>query len=160
MIKEQMYVFVRDNEILDELEGYEFVTANAKLLDIFTPITKIMDKGRSPSKAYKEYQEAVNKIIKENSEVDAKGNVIVNRLPDGRESYNIIDNKKVQKLIDELNKKHKDAIEAHDEKTTKFNDELEETIKVKYEMFKESELPKKILGKHMKIIRPLIDWTK
>ena len=155
-----MYILVKQYAGLDELEGFEFVKAMAKNYNSFKDEAELLDKARANNKKYDEYTNEVNGTIRANSELDANGNVIVNRLPNGRESYNIIDSNKVDTLLKALEKKYKDAIDTFNRATDKFNTTLEEEVTTKIYMIKEIDLPKAINGKQLRMINGFIEWDK
>lgn len=160
MKKLEMYVFVKRHEELDELSGYEFVKAMAKNFNAFKFEVEALDKARAASKEFQEYNEEFNKIIQEYAEKDESGKPIVNSLPNGRETYNITDTKKVEKLVKDLEKKYKKAIEENNENILKFNAELETDVTIEFTTINEDDLPHDITGKQMKIIDSMIEWNK
>jgi predicted transcriptional regulator len=160
MNKLEMYVFVKRNEELDELGGYEFVKTVAKNFNLFKTEVETLDKARAASKEFTVYNEEFNKIIQENSEKDENGSPIVNKLPDGRKSYKIIDTPKVEKIVKDLEKKYKKAIDDNNDNVRRFNEELETEVTLSYATINEDDLPKDITGKQMKIINSMIEWNR
>ena len=160
MKKLEMYVFVKKNGELDDLGGYEFVKVMAKNFNLFKPEVDAMDKARTANKEFQEYNKEFNAIIQEHSEKDEKGKPIVNKLQDGRETYNIIDTKEVKKLANDLEKKYKKAIDDNNDNVKKFNEELETDVTFEFSKVNEDDLPKEITGKHMKLINSMIEWNK
>jgi len=155
-----MYDFIKKFDELENLEGYEFVKSITRNYNQFKIELETLEKAKNANKGFIEYQEAVQTLIKDNSQVDEAGNPVISKDEQGRETYTLIEKNipSVNKKIATLEKKYKDVIDTQRENDEKFVEELNSDIGESLFVINESDVPKNIKAKQMKLIFPMIKF--
>ena len=160
MKKIEMYEFIKGFAGLENLEGYEFVKGVTKNYNLFKNELEVLEKAKNTNKGFGEYQEAVQAVIRENAKKDENGEFIIGKDEAGRENYTLIEENitKGNKKLKSLETKHKDAITTQQENEQKFLDELNSEVSEDLSMINESDIPKNITAKQMKLVFSMIKF--
>jgi Fe2+ transport system protein B len=160
MKKIKMYEFVKRFNELEELEGFEFVISITRNFNKFKDEVELLEKAKAPTKEYTKYSNAVTEEVKKAAEKDDKGEFIIIKDANGRDTYKLIDSKKdeLNKLVEKLSKEHSKAIENQKEIEAKFIDELNSDIDFKIATMTKADLPKDINPKQLELIYDMVIW--
>ncbi len=158
MKKKEIVELNRNLQTLSNLKGVKFSYAVAKNIEITKSEVIAIDKAKESDKEYLDYDKERVKLAESYSNEDEAGKPIIKLDPaNGQYNYDIFDQKKFDKDLEKLRKKHKKAIDAKKKQEEDVKKLLEEEVKIDLHKINISDIPEEISVNQMKGIVIIIE---
>ena len=154
MKKVELFTLLRGLNEVANYSGAKFAYAVAKNLQVVTEECKVLEKLQEPTEAFKAFEAERMEIIVKVAEKDETGNP---KVTDNQ--YTILAENREQFALDmqELQTKHKEALEARDKQITEFNALLEEPVDITLFNVKFDCLPADITAAQITAIMAIVE---
>lgn len=142
---------------LGELKGVNFSYAVVRNINRLKPEMEALDKVLEGTKEYNEYLTKKQELLEEHSEKDEKGNAIKNELAPNVFKYKLSDEAAFAVLLDELNEKYKEALDARVKQEEEYKELLDSEISIDLFKVKLEHIPEEITTQQMFGISAIIE---